>query len=185
MTLPSRGLLVKRSQIDNLLGALALETNDALTSDFMELGLRTATDAATLILLMQSESASIGALARVLELSHSSTVRVVDRLEKRQLVSRVRQNDDARSVRLRLTKKGHTLATAALAARERRLRSLLSPLSAEELRQFGESLTKVLETATTGRTAADRLCRWCDETVCTRESCPVEQRALLLSGTPS
>ena len=176
---------MKRSQIDNLLGALALKTHDALTLDFAGLGLRTATDAATLILLLQSDSASIGALADVLELSHSSTVRVVDRLEKRQLVSRVRQNDDARSVRLRLTKKGHTLATAALGARERTLRSLLSPLSAEELRQFGESLTKVLATATTGRTAADRLCRWCDETVCTRESCPVEQQAVLLRATSS
>jgi MarR family transcriptional regulator, negative regulator of the multidrug operon emrRAB len=176
---------VKRSQIDNLLGALVLKTHDALTLDFGRLGLRTATDAATLILLLQSDSASISALADVLELSHSSTVRVVDRLEKRQLVSRSRQDDDARSVRLRLTKKGHALATAALGARERTLRLLLSALSAEELRQFGESLTKVLVTATTDRMAADRLCRWCDETVCTRESCPVEQRAVLLSGMSS
>jgi DNA-binding MarR family transcriptional regulator len=172
---------VKRSQIDNLFGALVLKTHDALTSDFEGLGLQTATDAATLILLLQSDGASITRLADVLELSHSSTVRVADRLEKRQLVSRLRQNEDARGVRLHLTKKGRALATAALRARERTLRSLLTALSAEELRQFGEALTKVLVTATTGRATADRLCRWCDETVCTRPSCPVEQRAVLLS----
>jgi len=175
---------VKRGQIDNLLGAVALKTHDALTADFEALGLPTATDAAALILLLQSDGAFIGALADVLHLSHSSTVRVADRLEKRQLLNRLRQNEDARGVRLHLTKKGRALAKAALQARERTLRSLLTALPAEELRQFGESLTKVLVKATTGRTDADRLCRWCDETVCTRDSCPVEQRALLLSAAP-
>lgn len=174
---------MKSSQIDNLLGALVLAIHDKMTSDFGKLGLRTVTDTATLILLLQLEHTSISKLADLLELSHSSTVRVADRLEKRQLVSRLRQDDDARSVRLSLTEKGNALAMAALGARQRSLRSLLSALSADELRRFGELLTKVLVKATTGRKAADRLCRLCDETVCTRKSCPVEQRALQLSET--
>jgi DNA-binding MarR family transcriptional regulator len=89
---------VKSSQIDNLLGALVLAIHDKMTSEFGELGLRTATDTATLILLLQSGHASISALADLLELSHSSTVCVVDRLEKRQLVSRLCQDRDGRSV---------------------------------------------------------------------------------------
>jgi MarR family transcriptional regulator, negative regulator of the multidrug operon emrRAB len=173
---------VKTGQIDNLLGALALTIHDRMTSDFGELGLRTATDAATLILLLQSGHTSIGALAELLQLSHSSAVRVADRLEIKRLIGRSRHDDDARSVQLALTATGHALATAALGARERSLRALSSALSADELRLFGGLLTKVLVQATTGRKAADRLCRLCDERVCTRKACPVEQRALQLSA---
>jgi MarR family transcriptional repressor of emrRAB len=174
---------VKRSQIDNLLGALVLTTKDKLTSDFRNLDLRSETDTATLVLLLQSNGMSIGVLADLLELSHSSTVRVADRLEKRSLVRRTRQSEDARGVGLILTNKGHSLATTALAARGVTLRSMLSVLTTTELEQFGDLLTKVLVSATTSRRAADRLCRLCDETVCTRGMCPVERCALQV-GTP-
>ena len=84
---------MKRSQIDNLLGALVLKTHDALTSDFGGLGLRTATDAATLILLLQSDGSfhyCIGRRPGVV--SFIDRPRRGSRLEKRQLVSRLRQN---------------------------------------------------------------------------------------------
>jgi MarR family transcriptional repressor of emrRAB len=175
---------MKRSQIDNLLGALVLATKDKLTTDFRDLDLRSETDAAALVLLLQFDGMSIGVLANLLELSHSSTVRVADRLEKRSLVRRSRQSEDARGVQLILTNKGHSLATAALAARGSALRSLLSVLSEAELQQFGGLLTKVLVSATTSRMAADRLCRLCNETVCTRATCPVERRALQVAAPP-
>ena len=97
---------MKRSQIDNLLGALALTTKDKLTADFRDLDLQSETDAATLVLLLQSDGLSISVLAKLLELSHSSTVRVADRLEKRSLVRRSRQSEDARGVHLTLTNTG-------------------------------------------------------------------------------
>jgi MarR family transcriptional repressor of emrRAB len=170
--------LVKRSQIDNLLGALALTTKDNLTSDFRGLDLHSETDVATLVLLLQFEGLSIRGLAELLELSHSSTVRVADRLENRSLVRRSYRSEDARGVQLTLTNTGRSLASAALAARGRTLRSMLSVLSTAELRQFGDLLTKVLVGVTTSRMAADRLCRLCNEAACTRTTCPVEQRAL-------
>lgn len=175
---------MKRRQIDNLIGALALTTKDKLTCEFRGLDLRSETDAATLILLLQFDGMSIGGLVDLLELSHSSIVRVADRLEKRALVRRSRQSEDARGVQLVLTVKGHSLATAALAARAVTLRSLLSVLTASELQQLGALLTKILVRATTSRKAADRLCRLCDETVCTRATCPVEQRALQVAPSP-
>lgn len=170
--------IVKCKQIDNLLGALVLATKDKLTSDFRSLDLQSETDAATLVLLLQSDGLSIGALADLLVLSHSSTVRVADRLEKRLLVRRSRQSEDARGVELSLTNRGRSLATTALTARAFTLRSLLSALTTTELQLFGDLLTKVLVRATTSRKVADRLCRLCDETVCTRAMCPVERRAL-------
>ena len=177
---------MKRSQIDNLLGALALMTRDKLTSNFRDLNLQSETDAAALVLLLQADGLSIGVLATHLELSHSSTVRVADRLEKRLLVRRSRQSEDARGVQLALTPQGRSLATTALASRGHALRSLLEVLTVAEHRQFGDLLKKVLVGATTSRKAADRLCRLCDETVCTRATCPVEQCAVQFgtSGLP-
>jgi DNA-binding MarR family transcriptional regulator len=175
---------VKRSQIDNLLGALVLATKDKLVADFRHLNLHSETDAATLVLLMQSDGMSIGELADLLGLSHSSTVRVADRLAKRSLLRRSRQGEDARGVQLLLTNTGRALASSALAARQLTLRTMLSALSAAELDQLGDLLTKVLVKATTSRIAADRLCRLCNETVCTRATCPVERQALQVA-TPA
>ncbi len=161
-----------------------LTTKDKLTSDFRNLDLESETDAATLVLLSQSDGMSIGALADLLELSHSSMVRAADRLEKRSLLRRSRESDDARSVRLILAPKGRSLATSALASRGVTLRSMLSALTAAELEQFGDLLTKILVRATTSRGAADRLCRLCDERVCRRTLCPVERRALQVGRPP-
>jgi MarR family transcriptional regulator, organic hydroperoxide resistance regulator len=62
-----------------------------------------------------------GELARALLVHQSSTSLLVQRLEKRGAVRRVRQKDDRRFVRIELTERGATLAAKAPAATQGRL----------------------------------------------------------------
>ena len=57
-----------RQEAENLFGAAALAMHDVVLTAFDTLDLRTTTDAATLILLLQSGQLSIGTLAELLEL---------------------------------------------------------------------------------------------------------------------
>jgi len=75
----------------------------------------------------------IDALARVLDLTHSGAVRLVDRLAGAGLVER-RRGGDGRSVAVTLTPAGHRAAAEIRAARERALAETLSVLGAEERR---------------------------------------------------
>jgi DNA-binding MarR family transcriptional regulator len=62
---------------------------------------------ATLRQAMNMEQASPGALARALHLSTPTVSGILDRLEKRGLVERVRDGDDRRSVSIKVTPEGH------------------------------------------------------------------------------
>ena len=83
--------------------------------------------------LDESQSPTIGQLAEHLVLRHHSAVGLIDRLEGRGLVSRVRGEGDRRQVRVRLTAEG--------AERLRRL----SALHREELRHSGPLLVEALD----------------------------------------
>ncbi len=169
---------VDRRRIDNLLGALVLTTHDRVSATFRKLDLRTASDAATLILILNSGALSIGALAKILNLSHSSMVRVADRLARRGLVTRSRDDKDAREVVLNLTRKGEPLAIRAVAARAAVLAEIGDALSPTETLALGALLEKLLTQSTTGRASADQICRMCDEAICMTGTCPVEQVAV-------
>jgi DNA-binding MarR family transcriptional regulator len=80
----------------------------------------------------ESGAPTIGALAAHLLLKHHSAVGLVDRLEQRGLVERVRDEDDRRQVRVRLTPEGQ----AKLAR--------LSSVHREELRSSGPVLVNAL-----------------------------------------
>lgn len=74
----------------------------------------------------------IGELAAELLLRHHSAVELIDRLEKKSLVTRARSADDKRKVELRLTPKGEA-TIAQLAATHH-----------AELRQIGPQLRRAL-----------------------------------------
>ncbi len=73
---------------------------------------------------------AIGELAEHLLLRHNSTVELVDRAEAAGLVERVADRDDARVVRVKLTKKGNGLVTALTRATLRELHNLAATLNA-------------------------------------------------------
>jgi DNA-binding MarR family transcriptional regulator len=98
-------------------------------------------------LLNRSGALSIGELAEALGVTGSSVTTACKRLEKAGLVTRERQADDERMVRVMLT--GQGLARVESWQRQRRelLTQLLAPLAQDEQRTLQHLLERVLETA--------------------------------------
>jgi len=120
----------------------------------------------------------IDALARVLGLTHSGAVRLVDRLAGAGLVRR-RSGADGRSVAIALTQEGRRAAAQIRAARERALDEALSALDAGERRALTQLNAKLLAGLTDDRASARRICRLCDLEACGHErgTCPVTTAA--------
>lgn len=78
---------------------------------------------------------TVGRLAAALAVHQSSTSILLDRLEKRGLVRRIRNRPDLRIVQVELTKRGATLAADAPEAAQGRLLHALGSMSAEQLRR--------------------------------------------------
>ena len=157
----------------NLLGALALSLTDALkdeTEARAELG---AAGPAALVTIGVDPGGSIHALAAVLGLSHSATVRLVDRLVARRLVERG-AGADGRTLALTLTGAGRDRRRQILDGRRRVLSQALAPLTPPEQASFTDMVEKLLDGLTLGRNHADHICRLCDEDSCPAATCPVE-----------
>ena len=74
-----------------------------------ELGI-TSTQASIVFMLAAGQGVTAADLAREYGIDASAVTRLIDRLEKRGLLSRVRSEEDRRVVRLALTPEGHALA---------------------------------------------------------------------------
>ncbi len=152
----------------NVTGALALAIADRLDAD---------SRAAALITLLERSALTIEWLRRIVGLSHSAAVRLVDRLADEGLVDR-RPGPDRRSVSILLTARGRRAAERLRRKRETTLVSLLAPLEPEECRTLLALTEKVLAGAVTGRWEARLICRLCDHGVCAAAgSCPVDRAA--------
>ncbi|MEV4620808.1 MarR family transcriptional regulator [Asanoa sp. NPDC049573] len=130
------------------------------------------------------DGGSVTQLSSVLGLSHSGTVRLVDRLGAEGLIERVGAQD-GRAVSVVLTPRGRRLALRIRQAREKTLTSALSALTSDELDNLAAALDTMLTTVTRARVeersadSHDRpqpwLCRLCDFAACGRSegNCPV------------
>jgi MarR family transcriptional regulator, negative regulator of the multidrug operon emrRAB len=127
----------------NLLGALGLAVADRL-EDAAELAGGTTAAGALIALAGTSARGTIDALARVVGLSHSGTVRLVDRLERDGLVERRRSQSDRRVNALHLTEKGREILAAARAAREQAMDELTRPFRAGEEEELCALLRELL-----------------------------------------
>ena len=152
----------------NLVGAFAVALADRLRLD---------SDCAALVTLYERGPLTVEFLRRVVGLSHSATVRLVDRLSDDGLLERT-AGPDARSVSVGLTARGRRRAAALRKSRERVLVDALVPLSKRERLELGRLVGKVLAAVTTGRWQARLTCRFCDHGVCQATiGCPVDWRA--------
>jgi MarR family transcriptional regulator, negative regulator of the multidrug operon emrRAB len=157
----------------NLLGALGLALADRLAAAAELAG--GASAAAALVALGDAQAgASIDALAGIAGLSHSGTVRLVDRLERDQLVER-RRGADQRSAALDLTPAGRRLARRVLTRRDAEMHSVLALLTAGEQDAIARGAERVLRSLGRPAEAEPRLCRMCDLEACGRPRgrCPV------------
>jgi MarR family transcriptional regulator, negative regulator of the multidrug operon emrRAB len=174
-----------RQHAANALGALSLVVADRMNTAVEAIaGLGPSAPAALAALHEFLDGGSVTQLSSVLGLTHSGTVRLVDRLAAEGLVERVGAQD-GRAVSVVLTRTGRRTAARILQARQESLTSALSALSLDEIDNLVAALDTMLTTVTLAR-AEERsahindhpqawLCRLCDFAACGRSegNCPV------------
>ncbi|HZZ37327.1 MAG TPA: MarR family transcriptional regulator [Caulobacteraceae bacterium] len=166
-----------RLRTANLLGALSGEVTHRLERQLKRHPNQTSSSAAALNVIGFWEGCSNSELSSALRLSHTATVRLVDKLEADGLVE-ARPGRDRRAVALHLTGAGREAVQRLLTERCAALEQVTTALTAEESQVFAGLLEKLLRSVTPDMTAATQICRLCDETVCPEETCPVHQAAL-------
>ncbi|MET0279942.1 MAG: MarR family transcriptional regulator [Steroidobacteraceae bacterium] len=172
---------MKRQRVENLLGALALAVTDAVSNSIGKLEGAYGSDTFALVLLQHAERLRSDVLSRQLGLAQSSTVRLVDRLEREGLVAR-EAGVDRRTVMISLTGRGERAAEAILAARRDVLKDLVGTLSDTEKASLLAISTKLLTSLTVDLESGEHNCRLCDETACNLAECPVELRYQTFDG---
>lgn len=163
----------------NLLGALALVITDQTAEAMSSASGQSVSAAATLSALHQIlDQPTLDRLSQVLGLTHSGTVRLVDRLESAGLVTR-RAAADGRSRSVTLTRKGQRRATQIEAARTQVLARALQGFSAREREELHTALTKMMAAIVADKDDGPWICRLCDLHACGWQSgdCPAATAA--------
>lgn len=156
----------------NLLGAAAVAISDLVDeAHFRVTGLRGEASAA-LLTIGTRPGRSIEHLRQTVGLSHSGTVRIVDRLEARAWVKR-EDVTDGREVKLSLTTAGEVVFHDLLAARRKVLDAALGTVGSADGESLERSLASLLQALPATREDAWRICRLCEHGVCRKTACPV------------
>jgi MarR family transcriptional repressor of emrRAB len=150
----------------NVLGAFALALADRLGEAAEPAGGTTAAEA-LVALNGTAAGGSIDGLARIVGLSHSGTVRLVDRLARDGLVER-RRGADQRSAAVFLTPAGRRLARRVLTRRDAEMHSLLALLTAGEQAALIRAAERAMRELGVPDEAERRRCRLCDLEACGR-----------------
>ena len=154
----------------NLLGVVGLAVSDRIAQATNEILKHSGETAAALVVIGYGLGPSNDELRKILGLSHSGTVRLIDRLVADGLVER-RAGSDARSVALYATKPGKALREKILKGRLNSISPLIETLTDAEQRQLSTLLHKLLSSMETTDLERKTLCRLCDNRVCT--DCPI------------
>ncbi|HVO00935.1 MAG TPA: MarR family transcriptional regulator [Candidatus Cybelea sp.] len=162
------------TRLENLLGALGVALGDSMDRAFDEACAVGDSAPAALILIRENPDIRIETLARFLALSHSGTVRLVDRLQHAGWVAR-EACEDKRAVVLVLTKAGRKVADRLLQGRQAALDQALDGVSGEERKVLERIAAKILVNLNADKEAADHTCRYCDSGACERgPGCPLD-----------
>jgi MarR family transcriptional repressor of emrRAB len=162
-------------RLENILGATAVAVADAIDDAAERAAGHTGAGPAALTALRHHRGCSIERLAAVLDLSHSGTVRLVDRLEDDGLVRRG-PGADARSRSLDLTKEGERRAALVAQARATAAGDFLGALAPAERRTLIGLLEKLVVVGVADWPAVRHRCRLCDVEACHAEGgrCPLD-----------
>ena len=170
------GLTGTVDRTGNLFGALSLVIADRMSD---AVGSSDSAAVALSALLHFLDKPSVDLLRRVLGLTSSGTVRLLDRLEEAGHVERG-PGSDGRSTSVSLTASGRRAARRVSAARAGVLDASLAVLSPAERRTLEDLMSKVLIGLIRKPGAVRWSCRLCDTHVCGRDAgeCPVANAAL-------
>lgn len=163
----------------NLLGALTLLLADQVSTEVAEAAGGSGAAAAALCALHEFlDRPTLDELRRVLGLTPSGVVRLVDRLAEAGLVTRG-PGKDGRSRSVRLTPAGRRAATAVRAARATVLTRALGDLPACDVEALHGLLGRMLASLVWHKDGGAWICRLCDLHACGRDEgrCPTANAA--------
>ena len=161
-----------RLRTANLLAAFAGEVTERVQATLKSHPNQTDSATAALNIIGFWEGITNAELARALKLSHTATVRLVDKLEAQRLVE-ARTGKDKRATHLHLTAAGRKALQPVLVARCAAVESYLGVLTAAEEKQFATLLEKLMRPLGTDAYAVSHFCRLCEFTVCPADQCPM------------
>jgi DNA-binding MarR family transcriptional regulator len=171
--------LAKKSEerrLENIWGAVSLATVDKMEQAFATATGRGPSAVAAITQIGAAPGMSIERLRRVIALSHSATVRLVDQLVADGLISREAfAGSDKRARSLYLTPDGAALLETAMAARRNIAVAALDRLSAEERQALTGIVEKMFPALVAPGDDSEVVCRFCDDKACPIERCPVPQ----------
>lgn len=93
--------------------------------------------------LFEHGDMTIGDLSNKMYLAFSTTTDLVDRMEKNQLVKRVRDEQDRRVVRINLLSEGERVIEEVIEKRRVYLNSVLADFDEQQVKDFSDLLTKL------------------------------------------
>jgi DNA-binding MarR family transcriptional regulator len=157
--------------IGNVVAAWATTVHDRLRAGMRQLGVEHR-DLAALTLVSAYDGCSPDWLRRRVDLTQSGTVRLVDRLVARGLVSRGRST--GRGVPLHLTPAGDDLLRRWAISRDEIITELLAGLAPEPATAVVAAMANALRTGQRVRQEADTACRTCTWPAC-GDDCPVDR----------
>jgi MarR family transcriptional regulator, negative regulator of the multidrug operon emrRAB len=159
-------------RLSNLLGALGVAVTDDVIATMVEASGLAVSEAACLNVVAHNDGCSLRLLSGTLGITHPGTVRLVDRLASADLVKRG-TGPDRRTVGLHLTAAGRRRWVRQRDARGRRLDAVVDQLTAQQRDAACSAIETLLATFTTNALQAERVCRFCDESACPQQQCPV------------
>ncbi|MCP8617045.1 MarR family winged helix-turn-helix transcriptional regulator [Salirhabdus salicampi] len=95
--------------------------------------------------LLEEGDLTIGDLSKKLYLAFSTTTDLIDRMEKNELVKRVRDPEDRRVVRIHLLDKGKTIIDEVIVKRQQYLEEVLYQFSKDEITMLQSMLNKLYD----------------------------------------
>jgi MarR family transcriptional regulator, negative regulator of the multidrug operon emrRAB len=107
-----------------------------------------------------------------LSLSHSWTVRVVEKLQSAGLINK-KTGSDKRAVALFVTEQGRRKVQGIVRARRRCLDEVLGVLPVRDQKQFTSMLERMLAFMPDGVDSGEAICKLCEVDVCPQNRCPV------------
>ncbi|MGI9400664.1 MAG: MarR family winged helix-turn-helix transcriptional regulator [Rhizobiaceae bacterium] len=160
--------------LGNVLGAFSRALCDKMDSAVCSATGRNTTACYAIVQIGSEPGSSIEILRRMLGLEHSSVVRLLDRLEKENLVNRVRGTElDQRKVCVFLTDEGEREFTKILDARREVLDRVMIRVNDVEKSFLLSLIHKVMPQVVDCGDDQHIVCRLCDLEKCPQEKCPV------------
>jgi DNA-binding MarR family transcriptional regulator len=161
-----------RLRTANLLAAFAGEITERVEATLKRHPNQTDSAFAALNIMGFWEGITNAQLARALKLSHSATVRLVDKLEAQGFVQ-TREGADKRATHLHLTPAGRKAVQPALVARCVAVEGYLGVLTAAEERRFVHLLEKLIRPLAKDAYGVSHFCRLCEFVACPGDQCPM------------